>query len=293
MATRQVPSAAVIDIGSNSIRYMEAAVTPQGVAAFYKQLRTTRLAQGLDESGILSKQSMARSLEAVVDFVDQACKKKLPVFAYATSAVRDAANRQEFIGQVHHCCGIGVTVLSGEEEARCAYLGAVGEMGGGLIDIGGGSAQVIAPGFAQSYPIGCVRAMDAFARFPYGQARREIDCWVDRYCKTLPQGIARWVGVGGTLTTLGALQAGLTAYDPQVVSRQKLTQASLEKLLTQLEEMGEECKIHPLLAQRHDVILFGAAVAARLMQRIGVEQLEISEADGMEGFLLCCMEQRR
>lgn len=279
----------VIDIGSNSIRYMHAAVTTQHVTAVErKRLITTRLAQGLDESGRLSEDAMRRSLDAIQSFAEISREKATPyLFAYATSAVRDARNGQEFCSRIQEETGVHVDVLTGDQEAKLAYTGAVGCAGGGLIDIGGGSAQVMTDAFSFSFAIGCVRVKDKFSQLSYERMRQELSLWLDGCCAQLSSiRQTRWTGVGGTITTLAALTAGLTEYDPAAVTRQILTDASLRILLTKLDVMGEARRLHPLLKDRHDVILCGGGVLAELMRIMDIQELAVSDADGMEGYLL-------
>lgn len=279
----------VIDIGSNSIRYMHAAVTNQHVTAVErKQLITTRLAQGLDESGRLSEDAMRRSLDAIQSFADISREKATQhLFAYATSAVRDALNGEYFCARILEQTGVRVDVLSGVQEAKLAYIGAVGCSGGGLIDIGGGSAQVMTDSVSFSFPIGCVRVQDKFAQLFYGKMRQELSLWLDSCCTELSSiRQPRWTGVGGTITTLAALTAGLTEYDPAVVAQQTITTEILDVLLTKLDTMGEARRLHPLLKDRHDVILCGGGVLAELMRIMDIQELAVSDADGMEGYLL-------
>jgi len=279
--------AAVIDVGSNSVRYMEA--VPAGGPAFFKQLRTTRLAEGLDQTDRLSDASMARSLAAIGEFAAMAREKGLPLYAYATSAVRDALNGPDFVALVQEKCGVTLAVLSGGEEARMAYLGALGEAGGGLMDVGGGSAQIMTPGFQMSWPIGCVRASEAAAGLDLPEARARLARWMDaRGVFAGPAFVspARWVGVGGTITTLAAFSLDLTAYDPLAIARAAFTPESLWALIDRIWAMGPAREAHPILRPRHDVICCGAMVAAELMKRFGIAELFVSDADGMEGFLL-------
>ena len=124
--------AAVIDIGSNSIRYMEAVRTGHGLHFSKKQVYTTRLAEGLPATGALSEGRMTQSLEVLCTLAAQARASGLPAFAYATSAVRDAANRDLFVRCAAACTGIPVRVLSGAEEAAFAREGACGAGAAGL-----------------------------------------------------------------------------------------------------------------------------------------------------------------
>lgn len=280
-------TADVLDIGSNSIRYLHAAVTPQGVTAVErKRLITTRLAQGLDASMELGEEPMRRSLDAIRAFVAISREKSTPfLFAYATSAVRDAKNGGAFCARVRVEAGIDVDVLEGCREARLAYIGAVGRAGGGLIDIGGGSAQIMTAEQAHSFPIGCVRVKDSFPTLP--ELRLGLPAWLDERLAQLPDiRQPRWTGVGGTITTFAALQAGLTEYDPAAVSREIITSSGLDDLLQCLDEMGDARRAHPLLTDRHDVILQGGSVLWELMRRLEIHELAVSDSDGMEGYLL-------
>ncbi len=282
--------AAVIDIGSNSIRYFNATVTPQGVAAFApKRLITTRLAEGLLNTGCLQEAAIERSIAAITQFCALAAEQGAQaIYAYATSAVRDAKNRMAFVERVRKHSNIEVEVLSGEEEARLAFLGATGQIGGGLIDIGGGSAQVITPLHAHSFPIGCVRAKELCEGFTQEDIPNAVESWLHRTIENTLAGIGeqRWTGVGGTITTLGALQAGLTAYDSRRVNRETLTQEGVLSLYNSLLAMGDTRRQHPLLTDRHDIILFGALILYGLMVRLDIGTLQVSDADGMEGYLM-------
>jgi exopolyphosphatase/guanosine-5'-triphosphate,3'-diphosphate pyrophosphatase len=282
-----IVTADVIDIGSNSIRYLHAAVTPLGITAVErKSLITTRLAQGLDTAGELGVEPMHRSLDAVRAFAAISREKATPfLFAYATSAVRDAKNGSAFCERVQRETGIRIDVLPGEQEAHLAYIGAVGRARGGLIDIGGGSAQIMTAEDAYSFPIGCVRVKDRFSTLQ--ELLLGLPAWLDERLQPFPAiRQPRWTGVGGTITTFAALQAGLQDYDPAAVSREIITPEGLDGLLGRLDELGDGRRSHPLLKDRHDVILQGGSVLRELMRRLAIQQLCVSDSDGMEGYLL-------
>lgn len=128
---------AVIDIGSNSIRYMEAERTAQGFGFSDKTVFTTRLASGLITSGKLAEKQMKNSIDVLETLSRHAAANGLPCYCYATSAVRDASNQAAFISDVKEKTGLTIEVLSGDDEAAYARIGA-GQTNGGLIDIGGG-----------------------------------------------------------------------------------------------------------------------------------------------------------
>ncbi len=281
---------AVIDIGSNSIRYMpEGGENPLTV--------TTRLGSGLAATGRLSGETMERSVRVIAAMADNARHAGLTPVAYATSAVRDAENRDEFLQKVRSASRVTPDVLSGEREAEYAFRAATGGRGG-LIDIGGASMQLVTASFRRSYPVGCVRGRD-IALSKTGAAdcddgfpaqRDAIGEYIDRLTSeenALPPAgtLLPCRGVGGSITTLGALAQGLDVYDKRFVHGKKLTRETLEELIGVLLLLGKRRKFHPLLKVRHDVILYGAAILAKAMDLTGVGELTVSTRDGLEGYL--------
>lgn len=268
----------IIDIGSNSVRYMG--------RNGEKRLVTTRLAEGLLETGALSAAAMARSLAAVKEYVERSAGEGLIPRAYATSAVRDAKNARVFLDMLLGECGIDADVLSGEREAEYALLGA-GKGADGLVDIGGGSCQIVMHGWKASFPMGCVRAKEALEG---AGTLAEMERRLEARCMPLfrfPRMYAEnWTGVGGTITTLGALSLGLAEYDEAKVSAHALAREEIEALTKRLFDMGDGGRRnHPLLVDRHDVIIPGALLLLFVMRGAGVARLAVSDADGMEGYL--------
>ena len=275
----------VIDIGSNSIRYMEAESTNDGFRFSPKTVRTTRLAEGLSSSGRLSSAAMERSVSVLKEFADCAAAQSLPAFCYATSAVRDAENGPDFVHTILETTGLPTEVLSGEEEARLAWAGSA-KSGGGLIDIGGGSSQIITDTFRKSFPVGCVRIRD----WCQSQTLSDLEQLIPKFDRiySLPEfGTLSWSAVGGTATTLGALSLGLKQYDPALVSSAVLSSDQLLDLLHRLDAMGDERRAeNPLLFKRHNVIIGGGFLLHYLMQRIKISEIAVSDADGLEGYAM-------
>lgn len=238
-----------------------------------KRLFTTRLAAGLDATGCLDEARIRESVAVIASCVREAREQNGTVYAYATSAVRDAANRADFLDRVLAACELHIDVLSGADEARYALAGAGAE---GLLDIGGGSTQLVCEGFVQSWPIGCVRAAELGGRDAIERRCRELF----RFPRLR---LLDWAGVGGTITTLAALKLGLCAYDKAAVSAARLSPEDVEALIRLLQAMPERAS-HPLLTQRHDVILPGAMLCAYVMRGMGIAQLRVCDADGMEGY---------
>jgi len=273
-------NSAVIDIGSNTIRYMGAGA---------KRQITTRLAEGLLTTGALSQTAMNRSIDVIRFFVALAQSEGLIPRAYATSAVRDALNSKDFILCVEAKIGLTIDVLSGEDEARYAYKSAVHD-GGNLIDIGGGSAQIVTEDKEYSFPMGCVRAKELIDEVVPHKAtlslmRRLLMPRFEEFFLPWPRiDCERWTGIGGTITTLGAIHAGLSCYDPLCVHGVVLNIEDIITIAQSLNDMVEARQSHPLLADRHDVIIPGTLILLYLMDKLNIKRLVASEADGMEGY---------
>lgn len=288
MSNQQFPAAsrriAIVDIGSNSIRYMEAEHSAVGPVFSRKEVYTTRLAEGLLATGCLSEARMAQSLDVLRRLAVQAAAHGCRPYAYATSAVRDARNRESFVGRIALATGMPVRVLAGNEEAAFAYVGATGGRGG-LIDIGGGSTQVTCGAFRQSFPLGCVRVKDLCGDRHLAEITRMMQAPFAETFQLPPLPQTQWTAVGGTATTLAALRLRLEQYDPVQVARCQMTLGDVQALLCRLDDLGDAGRSAlPLLAQRHDVILGGGAILTWLMERLSIVQIAFSDADGMEGY---------
>lgn len=273
-------------MGSNSIRCQFLHYAEDGVlCGTAKRLATTHLAEGLDQSGQLSPANMARSAAAIAAFAAQARAIGVPVFAYATSATRDAGNQAEFIALVTKHAEITLDVLSGAEEARLARLGAGATA---LLDVGGGSTQLITEEFQMSYPMGCVRGKNLFesTQGEYAARREALEARCHALMQFPPIPLLEAVGVGGSVTTLAALHLGLKDYAREKVEGAALGLSDINSLIDHLWAMGETRRAHPLLKDRYDTILPGAIICAFVMKNAGIIRLTVSDRDGMEGYFL-------
>ncbi len=241
---------------------------------------------------------MQRSVSVISALVSNAVHMGLIPKAYATSAVRDAKNRSEFLKRIEDSCGIQIDVLSGEREAEYAFRAAA-KPNGGLVDIGGASFQLVTGQFKQSFPLGCIRGRDIAQaaanaancdeNWPYQReiivqrVRELILSWPDA---------AEWTGVGGTITTLAAYSLGLDAFDADKVDAVILSRKEVEELIAKLSELGEARRTQPMLSVRHDVILYGAAILAAIMDVVGMESISVNTRDGMEGYADYLMNHR-
>ena len=287
---------AILDIGSNSVRF---AILDKGddgaffVPDGHKDICTTRLGKGLDQTGCLSAGAMEATLAACRRFCDRADEAGVPAYAYATSAVRDAQNRQELLDALKFACPhLQLFLLSGEEEGRLAYEGAMAGQPGTLLDIGGGSAQVVTPSWSVSFPTGCVRAQDICPEDALPRMRDVIYAWLGSRVHLPGEASAPFFGVGGTITTLGALLLQQNRYDGSQLSTLRLTPELLNALLMRLSALGDEKRAQmPLLIRRHDVILQGGLILSWFMEALHIKALTPTDRGGMEGFAMWLYEK--
>lgn len=275
------PAIAVIDIGSNSVRLMIAEAENGRVRAISKELDTTRLAQGIDRTGRLAEDRIVDSIRAIGAYAEKAASFDVPVVAYATSAVRDAENRADFLARVREQTGVRIRVLSGEEEGDYAFTAVAGG-NGTVFDIGGGSFQIVTKDRALSFPCGCVRAKAQCDASDPKTLETSLFAWMD-VRTDMPRTVSAPVyGVGGTITSIGAILAGQTAYDGNRLA--PITVPRLNALMNVLAAVPEKERMrHPLLKKRGDVILQGAAILKYMMLRTNTERVIPSDRDGMEG----------
>ena len=293
----------VFDIGSNSVRTLrvtqETGFAPQFSG---KRVYTTRLAEGLAESGALSQARMLQSLLAIRSLHSEHAAQGFSSFAYATSAVRDASNGTTFLQSVEEIIGSGhARILSGEEEAAFAQQGANPEGGKIILDIGGGSTQIVRPGSRESWPIGCVRAKDlapyddlasiSEALYPilsglFGPP--ELDERPGRPVlsdEKLPMQDLL-LGVGGTITSLALLCEGKDTFAPWQ-GEKRIESFALRAVLNALDGMGDSERANiPLLKDRHDVILHGGVILQFLLERLHSPRIAATLNDGLDGYAL-------
>lgn len=299
----------VFDIGSNSVRTLrvtqDAGFLPQFSG---KRVYTTRLAEGLAETNALSQARMLQSLLVIRSLHGEHAAQGFSSFAYATSAVRDATNGYAFIDSVEEIIGKGhARILSGKEEASFAQLGANPDGGRIIIDIGGGSTQIVRPDSRESWPIGCVRAKDLA---PYAELSAitnalypilsglfgppELDERPDRPAISSEHALQQeaLLGVGGTITTLALLCEGKDAFTPWQ-GEKRIELIALRAVLHALDGMGDAARAGiPLLKDRHDVILHGGVILQYLLERLHTPRISATLSDGLDGYALHLLKTR-
>jgi exopolyphosphatase/guanosine-5'-triphosphate,3'-diphosphate pyrophosphatase len=311
-----MPRVAAIDCGTNSIRLLVADVTTgsDGVLALrdvHRETRIVRLGQGVDATGMLAPEALERTRAALVDYTAVVRRKGAErVRMVATSATRDAGNRDEFFGMVRETLGVDAEVISGDEEASLSFVGAVGDLDPDdgpfvVVDVGGGSTELVVGTLedgkatvqaARSVDVGSVRiterclAGDPSTPDEVAQAREVATGILDEAFAAVPvEGVRTWVGVAGTITTLSAVAQRLQEYDPDAVHLSRLSLGDLHRVADELLGMSrEERSGHPAIHPgRIDVIGGGALIvdvlARELHDRAGISELVVSEHDILDG----------
>jgi exopolyphosphatase / guanosine-5'-triphosphate,3'-diphosphate pyrophosphatase len=310
---------AAIDCGTNSIRLLVADVTvgSDGSADLrdvHREMRIVRLGEGVDATGRLGAAALERTRAALADYT-AICRRKGAerVRMVATSATRDAANRDEFFGMTRDVLGVEAEVISGDEEARLSFTGAVGDLDPDdgpfvVTDIGGGSTEVVVGTWdgvradvvgARSVDIGCVRITERCLRSDpptadeIAAALALADGVLGEAFESVPVAKAHtWVGVAGTITTLSAVDQGLEEYDSERTHLSRLSDVDIDRTATRLLEATREQRaaigsMHP---GRVDVIGGGALITQVLAQRFaaaaGIDELLVSEHDILDGIVL-------
>ncbi len=275
----------VIDIGSNSVRLM---LWADG-KTLYKQMKTTRLGDGLNFSPRLKKEAIDRTALAVKEFKDKAEKGGAEgVYAYATAAVRSSENGAEFVETVKALCGVRVEVLSGAQEAEVGLNGALGTYDGGIIDVGGASTEVTVRSggkviYTYSANVGTVRILDGAGR-DYNKIKEFIARKTACYPKADFSGFKMYA-VGGTATRLGAIKHGLREYRPEIISGTRLSAKEIHALAEKLCNTAvEEIRASTICSASADLIGGGAELMASVMDLFGIEEVTVSESDNLEGY---------
>ena len=276
-----------IDVGSNSVRL----ATFEGGKTLYKRLNTTRLGEGLDKSGLLSEEALERTATAVKEFYLAALQDGAQkVYAFATAAVRTAKNGADFIDRVKELCGLDIVVLSGEEEAECGILGALGLSDGGIIDIGGASTEITLRKngkivYAKSVNIGAVRLFDCAGR-DRAALQKIIDEKVDEFGKTDASGFKMYA-IGGTATRLAAVDHGLKEYAPLITDGTYLSLAEVDELATRLlTDSVEHIRATTICAKSSEIMGGGTLLLSTIMRALNIDGVTVSERDNLEGFVI-------
>jgi exopolyphosphatase/guanosine-5'-triphosphate,3'-diphosphate pyrophosphatase len=309
-----MPRVAAVDCGTNSIRLLVADVAGSGLRDVHREMRIVRLGQGVDATGRLAPEAVERTRVELADYTAVMRRKGVErVRMVATSATRDAANRDDFFAMVRDTLGADAEVISGDEEARLSFAGAVSELEPDdgpfvVVDVGGGSTEVVVGALtddgpvvaaARSVDVGCVRLTerclpdDPPTPEQVEKARAVTSEILAGAFAAVPVEAARtWVGVAGTVTTVAALALRLPEYDADAIHLSRVPLADVHRVSAELLAMphAERAALGPMHPGRVDVIGAGALIvdvlAQELASRAGITELVASEHDILDGIAL-------
>ena len=289
---------AVIDIGTNSCRLFIACVEDGKIInKILKLMEITRLGQDVDKTKNLRSDAMDRTIETLKTYrgkIDEYGAEKIKVTA--TSATRDAENRDEFISRVKKETGLNIHCITGEEEGRLSFSGAVSEFYEKIMvfDIGGGSTEFILGNknnieYIESFNVGAVRLGEKFFKGEDNILDGEV--WVKQILKKLSKYKDQsfiLVGVAGTVTTHVSVLLEMEEYDTDRVHMYRLTKKEILKnldnfLSSSLEERKKIAGLHP---KRAEVIIPGTYLLLWIMEILGKDEIVVSESDILEGMMM-------
>jgi exopolyphosphatase / guanosine-5'-triphosphate,3'-diphosphate pyrophosphatase len=304
-----VTRVAAVDIGTNSTRLLVADIEEGRIVEVERETHVTRLGEGVDERRRLLPVPIARVRNVLTDY-----RRTLEALgaertlAIATSAIRDAENGEAFLGEIEWSYGFATRLLTGHDEALMMFRGVTSErqLGAGtvIVDIGGGSTELVAAEpdgvrWHESLDIGSVRLTE---RFLHGDppTRAELDACAGAVRALLAERVPdeirsrteSAIGVAGTITSIAALALGLDEYDRERVHGSVLSAQALSEQLDRLAAvpLAERRNLRPLDPERAPVIVAGAVIAREALSFFGVDALEISERDILDGAALAAAE---
>jgi exopolyphosphatase/guanosine-5'-triphosphate,3'-diphosphate pyrophosphatase len=304
-----MPRVASVDLGTNSTRLLVADVEDGRIADIERDMRVTRLGEGVDERRRLLPVPIARVRNVLSDY-----RRRIealgaePTLAIATSALRDAENGEAFLGEVEWSYGFTTQLLSGHDEALMMFRGVTAdrdvEPGTVIVDIGGGSTELVAGEpdgvrWHDSLDIGSVRLTERFLHSdpPTDDELQACAAAVrallaERVPDEIRGGTHAAIGVAGTITSLAALALGLDEYDRDRVHGYELTAEALDEQLRRLASVSleERRTLRPLDPERAPVIVAGGVIVQQALAFFDVDVLEVSERDILDGAALAAAE---
>ena len=294
-----------IDIGTNSMRLLIADYNNGKIENRKKYVNTTRIGQGVDKKGYISEEALQRNINALEEFAN-ICKVEecQAIYCMGTSALRDSKNGNIFVDRAKQKTNIDVEIISGNEESNLGFMGVLEGLDTDeqilVIDIGGGSTEFILGDregikFAKSENVGALRMTEKFlakdpidtnefssmSKFIYDEIKDTID-----YIKS--KQIKKLVGIGGTITSLSAMNQELEVYSMEKIHNSEVSIKNIKDILQNLKQMtlNDKKTLKGLQPKRADIITAGVEILNIIMENLEIEKIIVSEYDNLEG-LMC------
>ena len=288
---------AAIDIGTHSVLLTIAEKKGDGtLAPIVEEATLTRIGEGMGSSNKFLPSGMNRTLTCLQNYKTICDKHRVAdIVAVGTAAFRKADNAGEFVEQVQKECGIRIKIISGEQEAKLTYTAASHDFGKDIIvlDIGGGSTEIITAESAVSIPIGSVYLTEKFvhsdpiAKIEFSQLCKIIDEKIRESCPSTSTASSQLVATAGTPTTLKAMEMKMKVYKHNEIHGSKLRLKTVQKIIADLQSktVEERKKIPGLEPGRADVILAGALLLEKVIRYFGFEEITVSDRGVRWGLL--------
>ena len=294
-----------IDIGTNSMRLLIADYIDGNLVNRKKYVNTTRIGQGVDEQGYISEDAIERNIDALVEF-SRICKEEgcQNIYCMGTSALRDSKNKEVFIKLGKEKADINVDIISGEKESHLGFMGVLEGLDKIedilVVDIGGGSTEFIIGNedgirFSKSENVGALRMTEKFlsqdpinenefkemSNFIYNEIKGTLECIKNDKVKKI-------VGIGGTITSLSAINQELEVYSMEKIHNSKISLNEIELILQNLKKMtlSDKKSLKGLQPKRADIITAGVEILYTIMKNLEIDEITVSEYDNLEG-LMC------
>ena len=294
-----------IDIGTNSMRLLICDYIDNKIDNRVKFVNTTRIGKGVDKNGYISEEAINRNIMALKEFYnickENNCEK---IYAIGTSALRDSKNKDKFIELAKEESKIDVEIITGEEESNLGFKGVLEGINSEddilVLDIGGGSTEFIIGNidgikFSKSENVGALRMTEKFlTKDPICEnefdnmslfIEKEISNTLD-YIKN--KGIRKIVGIGGTITSLSAMNQELEVYSMEKIHNSSISKCEIKKILQNLKKLtlSDKKELKGLQSKRADIITAGVKILDIIIENLEIENIMVSEYDNLEG-LIC------
>jgi exopolyphosphatase/guanosine-5'-triphosphate,3'-diphosphate pyrophosphatase len=284
---------AAVDLGTNTTRLLVADVVDSHIEELHRETRITRLGEGVDERRRLLPVPIARVRNVLSDYrrtIESLGAER--TLAVATSAVRDAENGEAFLGEVEWSYGFATRLVGGDEEAELTRRGVQPSPGTLVLDIGGGSTELIVDDFHVSLDVGSVRYTERFLHTDPPTADELAACAAAVRALLPPVQAHAAIGVAGTVTSLAALDLGLERYDRALVHGHRLSLAGARAQLERLAALplAERRDVPALEPERARVIVAGAVILTETLAHFGLDSIDVSERDILDGIALAAAE---
>ncbi len=294
-----------IDIGTNSMRLLICDYIDNKLENRVKFVNTTRIGKDVDKNGYISEEAINRNIRSLKEFAnickENKCEK---IYAIGTSALRDSKNKEEFINLAKLESSIDVEIITGEEESNLGFKGVLEGLdskdGILVLDIGGGSTEFIIGGiegikFAKSENVGALRMTEKFltkdpiCEKEFDNMSSFIENEIDETLKYIKdKGIKKLVGIGGTITSLSAMNQELEIYSMEKIHNSLISKDDIKLILQNLKKMtlSDKKNLKGLQVKRADIITAGVKILDIIMENLEIENIIVSEYDNLEG-LIC------